>query len=79
MVRIEQHEFHLRIASKQEKARLQQESDERLLSMINSGRIDLWDDLDDSEKRKVLKKLRVDIEEAEYLTDWEEDDVFSII
>ncbi|MCI0692879.1 ATP-binding protein [candidate division KSB1 bacterium] len=79
MVRIEQHEFQLRIASKQEKTRLQQEYDERLLSMINSGQMDFWDDLDDSEKRKVLKKLRVDIEEAEYLTDWDEDYIYSII
>ncbi|MGH7496061.1 MAG: ATP-binding protein [bacterium] len=73
MMRIEQHEFQLRKATKEAQKRWQDEEDKKLVSTIHAGQRDFWESLDESEKKMVLQKIKNDLRSAEHSMDWDDD------
>jgi DNA-binding MarR family transcriptional regulator len=75
---IEQHELQIARAEKVAKEEARKRKDEKLLDALRSGKLDLQEDLSGEEREEIIERICRILDESEYTTDWEEDDLFDI-
>ncbi len=62
----------------EEKARIAKIKEEKLLDDIRSGELNPDTELSEEEKKEIITKVRKDVVNSRYTTDWEEDDEYNL-